>query len=106
MKATKDNLVLDITSPCGSLFYLQSLLYQLLPKHSSVRTGNIRPCGWVGGCASYIIIEFHWWAIWHCLSNFKIEIPCHPEILLLGTCFIKNHNEIGIFNIARQCKQL
>ena len=57
-RAAKNNLFLDFTSTFSSLFYLQSLLYQLLPKHSSAGTSNIGPCGWMGGCASCIIIEF------------------------------------------------
>lgn len=32
----KKNLLLDFTSTLGSLFYLQSSVYQLLPKHSMV----------------------------------------------------------------------
>ena len=57
-RAAKNNLFLEFTSTFSGLFYLQSLLYQLLPKHSSVGTSNIGPCGWMGGCASCIIIEF------------------------------------------------
>ena len=40
----------------------------------------------VGGVQVGIITELHWWASWQCLLYFRMDIPAHPAILLLGIC--------------------
>lgn len=50
-----------------------------------------------------IIIELHWWASWQCLSNFRMNIPCHIlAIRLLGICSSEMHK----CNRKVQCSKL
>ena len=74
--------------------------YLTLVKMAIIKKSSNNKC-W-RGCAEKGTLLHHWWecklvqpqwrTLWRFLTKRKIELPCDPAILLIGTDPEKNHN--------------